>query len=313
MSSKAPKIGLALGGGSARGWAHIGVIRELHAMGIEPDIISGTSIGSLVGGAYVSDQLDTLEEWVVNLNKSQIVKLLDISMLTGGGFVEGKRLFDNLKKHIGDTPIEKLPKPYGAVACNLGTGQEIWFQKGSLLEAIRASVALPGLFTPVKRDHTWLVDGGLVNPVPVSLCRAMGAERIIAVNLNGGIVGKHMHKSEESLNLPKIINHEVEQNMLQRWTDELRQRASEVVNHIFDGEDEEPDTPGLLDVMAGSINIMQDRITRSRMAGDPPDVSLTPRLSHIGLMEFDRAEETIEAGQRSVQLNKDAIKELILN
>ena len=311
MSKKHTRIGLALGGGSARGWAHIGVIHELKRMGIEPDIVSGTSIGSLVGGAYVSGQLDTLEDWVRKLNKSQIVKLLDVSLLTGGGFVEGKRLFDLLKNYIGDTDIEKLEKPYGAVACNLATGQEIWFQKGSLLEAVRASVALPGIFTPVKRDDSWLIDGGLVNPVPVSLCRAMGAERII-VNLNGGIVGKHIHKQEEIANLPDPISHEVEHNMLTRWTDDLRHRATEVVNHIFD-DDQDEGAPGLLNVMAGSINIMQDRITRSRMAGDPPDVILAPRLSQIGLMEFDRASESIDAGKKAVQLNKSAIEELILS
>ena len=309
--SRKTRIGLALGGGSARGWAHIGVIHELKSMGIEPDIISGTSIGSLVGAAYVSGHLDTLENWVRKLNSSQIVKLLDLSLLTGGGFIEGKKLFGLLKGYISDTNIEDLPKPYGAVACNLGTGQEIWFQKGSLLDAVRASVALPGLFTPVKQGDNWLVDGGLVNPVPVSVCRALGAERIIAVNLNGGIVGKHLHKQQEVASLPETVNHEVEQNMLRHWAETLRKQASQVVNHLFD-DDPEPEVPGLLNVMAGSINIMQDRITRSRMAGDPPDILLSPRLSHIGLMEFDRAEETIEAGKKAVELNRAAIQELIL-
>lgn len=281
-------------------------------MGITPDVVSGTSIGSLVGAAYVSHQLDTLETWARNLTRHQIVRLLDLSLLTGGGFVEGKRLFDFLRKKIGDTDIEQLDRPYGAVACNLGTGQEIWYRQGSLLDAVRASVALPGLFTPVRQNGSWIVDGGLVNPVPVSLCRAMGAERIIAVNLNGGIVGKHLHKDEETFHLPEAITHEVEKNMLMRWRDDLRHRATEVVNHIFEDEDKEPDTPGLLDVMAGSINVMQDRITRSRMAGDPPDVLLSPRLAHIGLMEFDRCNDTIELGIQAVKFNQEAIKELIL-
>lgn len=282
-------------------------------MGIVPDIVAGTSIGSLVGAAYVSNQLNTLENWALSLTKSQIVRLMDLSLLTGGGFVEGKKLFEFLRERIGDTPIEELDRPYGAVACNLGTGQEIWFREGSLLDAVRASVALPGLFTPVKHDGAWLVDGGLVNPVPVSLCRAMGADRIIAVNLNGGMVGKHLPKEEHTLgsNLPESISHDVEQNLLQHWAGELRHKASEVVNHLFD--DDEPETPGLLDVMAGSINVMQDRLTRSRMAGDPPDILLSPRLAHIGLMEFDRCAETSELGALAVRFNESAIRELILS
>ncbi|MDH5544211.1 MAG: patatin-like phospholipase RssA [Gammaproteobacteria bacterium] len=308
MADQQPRIGLALGSGSARGWSHIGVIRELQDMGIEPEIVCGTSIGSLVGAALVKGDLDRLERWAQQLTKSSLIKFLDLSLLTGGGFIEGNKLFEFLSQHLGDIAIEELEKPFAAVACNLGTGQEVWFQKGSLFDAVRASSALPGLFTPVQYQDTWLVDGGLVNPVPISVCRALGAEKIIAVNLNGDIVGKHMPRKNNIPNLPSSIDHDKETGMLQQWMKSLRDRANHMVNNHFD---EHTEAPGLFDVMAGSINIMQDRITRSRMAGDPPDVIISPRLSHLGLMEFDRVDEAVEAGRKAVRAQKSVIEELV--
>lgn len=302
------KIGLALGSGSARGWAHIGVIQELADMGIKPDVISGTSIGALVGAAYVSNHLDELADWVIRLNTKEIVGFLDLKLLTGGGFVEGIRLFDYLRSEMGDQDIENLAKPFGAVSCNLASGQEIWFRDGSLLDAVRASIALPGLFTPVKWKNTWLIDGGLVNPVPVSLCRALGADMVIAVNLNGDIVGKHFRK-EEAWSQPASTS-ETELSLLDKLAAEFKQRTSNAISEWLEPDNE---APGLFDVIATSVNIMQDRITRSRMAGDPPDVLIAPRLAHIGLMEFDRADEAIAQGRKAVRRARPALEDFLGN
>lgn len=302
--SNRPVIGLALGGGAARGWSHIGVIRELAALGVKPDVICGTSIGALVGGLYASGHLDPFEAWIRELDKADIVRYLDVKPLAGGGFVEGKRLIEFFRERFGDIAIEKLSKPFGAVATDLNSGQEIWLREGSVLDAIRASIALPGIFKPVKLHDRWLVDGGLVNPVPVSLCRALGAELVIAVNLNGDIVGRRRRGK------PRAAKGTVNsgESVLEKLSAELKQRASVLVSQLFPAP---AGAPGMFDVLADAINIMQDRLTRSRMAGDPPDLVLTPRLAHIGLLEFDRAQEAIAEGEASVRRMAPALRELL--
>jgi len=304
-----PKIGLALGGGSARGWAHIGVINELEQIGIVPDIICGTSIGALVGGVYLAGQLDALSKWLLRLDRKEIIKYLDIRLLRGGGFVEGSRLMDFFHQQMGDLKIEDLPRPYTCVSTDLETGREIWFQKGPLLDAIRASIAVPGIFTPVHLRDRWLVDGGLVNPVPVSVCRALGAELVIAVNLNQDSLNRHSGHLTHNYDHDEGKN-SVEASLLQKISGELKQRTGALVSHFF--EPKIP-TPGLFDVLAGSIAIMQDRLTRSRMAGDPPDILLNPRVANIGLLEFDRATEAMEAGKQCVSSMLPAINCLISN
>lgn len=303
-----PKIGLALGGGSARGWAHIGVINELEQIGIIPDIICGTSIGALVGGVYLAGQLDSLREWLLQLERKEIIKYLDIRLLRGGGFVEGSRLMDFFHQQMGDINIEDLPKPYTCISTDLETGQEVWFQNGPLLDAIRASIAIPGIFTPVHLRNRWLVDGGLVNPVPVSVCRALGAELVIAINLNQENLNRRTGQLTHIYQHSEENNESVENSLLQRISGGLKHRADALVSQFF--EPKIP-TPGLFDVLAGSIGIMQDRLTRSRMAGDPPDIILNPRVANIGLLEFDRAAEAIEAGKQCVTSMLPAINCLV--
>ena len=190
-----PLIGLALGSGAGRGWAHIGILNALTEAGIEPDIVSGTSIGALVGGVYLAGHLSVLEKWARGLTKMRILRLLDFRM-GGGGFVSGDRLGALLLRNLGGLRIEELPKPFAAVSTDLTTGHEIWFRKGPAVDAIRASYALPGVFRPVMIDGNWMVDGALVNPLPVSVCRALGAQLVIAANLNGDIIGKHWKNRE---------------------------------------------------------------------------------------------------------------------
>ena len=306
-----PKIGLALGSGSARGWAHIGVIRALAEKGIEPDIITGCSIGALVGAAYAKGELDNLEDWVRQLKWKEIVDLMDISFL-GGGFLKGDKLIDFFKKGTKDIEIEDLDIPYGAVTTDFDSGREIWLQNGSLLDAVRASIALPGLFTPVERDGRWYVDGGLVNPVPVSLCRAMGAEIVIAVNLNGDVVGKHQRKKDKEQAEKRKQETAAEMELWDRFVAMLKNSVeSKKETWLKELMGEKDDMPGMFEILAGSINIMQDRITRSRMAGDPPDLMLTPRLAHIGVLEFDRANEVIAEGSASVERMQTALKYIL--
>ncbi|RLA47105.1 MAG: patatin-like phospholipase RssA [Gammaproteobacteria bacterium] len=305
------RIGLALGSGSARGWAHIGVIQALKEMGVEPEIVAGTSIGAIVGAAYAGDRLDDLEGWVRSLNWEKIVQFLGMSPLRGG-FIQGEKLYEFAHAHIQDMTMNSLPRTLGVVATDLDTGREVWFQDGSLLEAVRASIGLPGLFTPVKLNGRWLVDGGLTNPVPISLCRAMGADIIIAVNLNGDIIGKHA-RSRKGHTRRVSMSENAEAAFLERMSSQLKSSLHETTDELWSrlfGESQ--DTPGMLEVLASSLNIMQDRITRSRMGGDPPEIILSPRLAHLGLMEFDQADIAIQEGHAAVQRMKPAIEQILL-
>ena len=297
MLSRKPRLGITLGSGSARGWAHIGILRALEQAGIVPDVVAGTSIGALVGAAYASNRLDRLEEWVAQIDWWEIIRYMDVRL----GGVEGERLMRAFRERVEDAPIESLPKSFGAVATDLQTGREVWFQEGSLLEAVRASIALPGLFSPVRHQGRWLVDGGLVDPLPVSLCRALGADRVIAVNLNGNIVGKHLGGRPLRLVATSPL--------LARLSAGLQAMLGNNGRAADEAEADEP--PGLFDVMAGSINIMQDRITRARMAGDPPDLVLAPRLAHLGLMDFDQASAAMAAGMECVRLHLPLLRDVL--
>lgn len=300
------KIGLALGSGSARGWAHIGVIRALEKEGIKPDIVTGCSIGSLVGAAYVGGHLDILEEWVRELSFWDVVRLLDVKML--GGLIEGESLMSSFEDKIRNVNIEQLPLPFAAVATDLSSGREVWLQTGLLPDAVRASIALPGLFSPIHSEGRWLVDGGLTNPVPVSLSRAMGADLIIAVNLNSDIVGRHLKSREVR---QKEIKEE-ERDLFNQLLKKLNTGLFEARLGSWAREKGEKNTiPGIFEVMASAINIMQDRITKSRMAGDPPDVLLSPRLGKLGLLEFDRADEAIAEGYDSVRRMLPALHQML--
>lgn len=311
-----PKIALVLGSGAARGWAHIGVIHELAELGVRPDIIVGSSVGSVVGGAYASGNLQDFEEWVSSLSRVDIIRLLDAKM-TGGGFLQGKSLMGAIEKQIGDPKIEDLDLPFACVATELGSGREVWLREGSLLDACRASIALPGMFAPSRFDkERLLVDGGLVNPVPVSLARAMGGDIVIAVNLNGDLIGRHffVHPGDDASDEDserELAEIEEKDSVVAKWAARMKTGFGvRLDSYISSLRRKESPDPGLFDVIAGSVDIMQDRITRSRMAGEPPDVHITPRLSHIGLMDFDRAEESITEGREATRRRVAEIENL---
>ncbi len=294
-----PRIGLALGSGSARGWAHIGIIDALVEAGIEPDIVCGTSIGSLVGAAYVSGRLSALRQWAEAATWREIIGLIDVR-LSGGGLIDGKQVVEFLGALGIAELIESYAKPYAAVATDLITGREIWLQTGPINEAVRASIALPGLFSPARIDGKWLLDGGLANPVPVSVCRALGADMIIAVNLNGDLLGRRFESEPDAP--PATTRGHLPTEFLGRMLSQLpaavREQAVQIAPRLLP---QGSSAPGYFDVLATSINIMQDQITRTRLAGEPPHVMLVPRLRNIGLMEFNRAKEAIVEGRTCVE------------
>ncbi len=297
---KKMNIGLALGSGSSRGWSHIGVINALANQGIVPNIVCGTSIGSLVGASYVSNNLEKLETWVCSLSKLETARFFEINT-SFNGFVNTERLHHFLNKYVATdgSLIEDLDKQYATVATGLDTGREVWLTKGAILEAVWSSISLPGLFPAIKNNNKWLVDGGLVNPVPVSVCRALGADIVIAVNLNGDIVGKHLQN-------PKISKNQ-ETGVVGKITG----LVSDYTSSVFSTTKTKDQPPSLFEAIASSVNITQDRITRSRMAGDPPDILLSPKLAHIGLLEFYRAKEAIDEGYDCVQRMLPEIQHVI--
>ncbi len=293
-----PRLGLALGSGSARGWAHIGVIHALAKVGIRPDIVCGTSIGALVGAAYAVGELDRFEQWVIGLGIKDVVAFMDFRL--NGGMLKGERLMDFFRRNFIDHPIEDLNLPFGAVATALHTGHEIWLRNGSTVDAVRASLALPGLFSPVWHDGQLLVDGGLVNPVPVSLARAMGAEIVIAVDLNSDILGRHTNRAAAPVQATTgTVGSE--------W---MRKLQMNLTSFLPESIPPEQRLPSMLDVVAASLNIMQVRITRSRMAGEPPDIVITPRLAHLGLLDFHRAKVAIDEGRRAAESSIPNLVEL---
>lgn len=295
------KLGIALGSGSARGWSHIGILKALAEQGIHPDIVCGTSIGALVGASYVSDNIEKLEAWVCSLTKFDIARFFEVNR-SFNGFVNQERLHHFLNQYVaGDNVlIESLNKKYASVSTELLTGREVWHSEDAIINAVWASISLPGLFPAINNNDRWLVDGGLVNPVPVSVCKALGADVIIAVNLNGDIVGKHLdNKVMQTLEPNNGFTQKIT-NLVKEYTHSLLP----IVNN-----DNQP--PGLFDAIASSINITQDRITRSRLAGDPPDILLTPKLADLGLLEFYRASEAISEGEKCVRRMLPAIKEVL--
>ncbi|MBB1247536.1 patatin-like phospholipase family protein [Rhizobium sp. G21] len=287
---KKPKIALALGGGAARGWAHIGVLRALDEAGVEVGMIAGTSIGALVGGCYLAGKLDELENFARSLTMRRMAALLDLT-IGGGGLFAGMRLTKRMQEHLEGMAIEDLGRPFVAVATEIRTGHEVWIDSGSLITAIRASYALPGIFEPIRCNNRVLVDGALVNPVPVTVCRAYEQPLVVAVNLHYDLYGRSA-----------VVKHSASRQSLETQFER-------------DGDRDRRANLGLTGVMVEAFNIIQDRISRARLAGDPPDLALQPRLSDIGLSEFHRASELIERGYNEgrariaeIQRMQEAIK-----
>jgi NTE family protein len=296
------KIGLALGGGSARGWAHIGVLRALHEAGICPDIVAGTSIGAVVGGCYVAGELEALEQFARELTRRRVLGFLDFNF-SGSGLITGQRLCDVLDARLKQALIEGLPRRFVAVATEIGTGHEVWLSRGRLVDAMRASYALPGIFRPVRIDGRWLFDGALVNPIPVSVCRALGARYVIAVNVNSdscghGTVVPQMDTFTAAEEAPVAVA----ETPASYGVGGMRK----LLKRQFFGRGDTG--PGISRVMMEAFNIVQDRIARSRLAGDPPDIVISPKLPQFGLFDFHQADALIEGGMLAARRELDDIE-----
>jgi len=292
------RIGIALGGGGARGWAHIGVLRTLIDAGFAPDVVAGTSMGAIVGGAYAADRLDALETFARSLDRKAAWRLADLNLGAGGGLVVGERITAALTGVIGKREIASLEKKFAAVATELGTGHEVWLSEGDLVGAMRASYSLPAIFVPVRRDERVLIDGSITNPVPVSACRAMGAHVVIAVPLPAGPATGARFASVPA----------AETSAWRKALAAFREPERFVAGQLFG---DTPDTLTTAAVSVGALNILLDRMTRVRLASDPPDVTVTSEIGRIALLEFDRADEAIRIGAESTKRVLPEIEALV--
>ena len=302
------KIGLALGGGVARGWAHIGVLRTLSAAGIVPEIVVGTSIGSVVGGCYVAEELDELEDFARSLTRRKVLGYLDFNF-AGSGLMTGQKLNDRLDVKLRDINIETMKRKFVAVATEIGTGHEVWLARGKLVDAMRASYALPGIFRPVQINGRWLFDGALVNPIPVSVARALGARYVIAVNINADLSGRgsmapivsdHRDQPAEITHVPAVEADDASSLLYRNGRALKKMLQRQLFGPSANG-------PGISTVMTEAFNIVQDRIARSRMAGDPPDAVIAPRVGDMSLFDFHRADEMIARGENATKRVLDEI------
>ena len=348
------KIGLALGSGAARGWAHIGVIQALEEMGINIDIVSGCSIGSYVGASYVSGKLPELAEWVESLTDWQVYALMGVGFHKGG-LMSGLKVFQALQENFSFATFEELNKPFAAVATDLYSGREVNFLSGSVIDAVKASCAIPGLFPPILYKNRWLVDGGVVNPVPDNMCRLLGADVVIAVNLSADFRPQslianpfdHGNNQKKTSDFFKRSHQQIQQWFRKGIDTDVDIGTSASINTDVRSETTEqdpvtneecltkeclkilepvnveqqkpqesnanehivvPPAPSIINAMTGSLDILSARVTRSRLAGDPPDILIEPQLRDFSMMEFYRAKELIEHGRASVHRIADQIK-----
>lgn len=295
------KIGLALGSGAARGWSHIGVIKALQQMGIEIDIVAGCSIGALVGAAHASNRLPALEKWVCSFSYWDVLRLMDLSWRRGG-LLRGERVFSHYRQVMPNDTIEHCERRFAAVATNLSTGRELWFTKGDLHMAVRASCSIPGLMSPVLHNGYWLVDGAVVNPIPVSLTRALGADIVIAVDLQHD--AHLMQQDLMSVNIQPDPDESENPDSLS-WRERLRARLGRVATRRTSV------TPTAMEIMSTSIQVLENRLKRNRMAGDPPDILIQPFCPQISTLDFHRASSAIAAGQLAVEKKTDELLPLV--
>lgn len=300
-----PKIGIALGSGSAKGWAHIGVLKRLSELGIEPDIVAGCSVGAFVGASYAAGNLNKLDDWVRGFSNWNLMSVMDLSWRKGG-LITGEKVFDQAKSMLGPSTIEELEIAFTAVATELYSGQEIWLQKGSLREAVRASCSIPGLMAPKQLGQQWLIDGAVVNPIPISVCRAMGADLVIAVDLYGypaavdpmAQVANQMPRPGPDM--PEVEGPPRPDDEHSHFTNLLshgRSYFNDIVDKFVSNQGTQPN---MFAVMSTALDILEARHKKSRLAGDPPEIMIMPKVAHIASMEFNRGQEAMTAGEASV-------------
>lgn len=292
-------VGLALGSGSARGWAHIGVLRALTEAGVRVDCVAGTSIGAAVGAVFASGDLDALEDVARGLDWRQVASFYD-AVLPKSGLIDGTKLSNFVRRHVKEARIEQLRIPYCAVATDLDTGEEVAIREGDIIEAVRASFSIPGILTPVRWNERILVDGGLVNPVPVNVLREMGADFVIAVDLSHRVVGGRFSREvpappreeEQDTRVTELKN-----RIAQALSARMARVRVPALDQIRRWRSRQP-LPSIFDVMTTSISIMETLITTARLRADPPDLLIQPKVGHLRSLEFHRAGEAIAEGYR---------------
>ena len=306
------KVGLALGGGGARGWAHIGVLRALEEAEIEIDYLAGTSIGALIGAVYATGALDRLEDFAHEITIDNLLPLIDVSF-PGLGLIEGKQVYDLIVKYLSDKNIEDASIPFRCVATNFLLKKEVVFESGNMVDAVRASISIPGIFVPFKQGDVYLVDGGVVNPVPVSVVKHMGARFIIAVNLNKEPKTEQASSNSESNQLQSQTQEEPMDETSKQFQEQqqsesgivqnLTERYEKFKNIFKDSKDNIDDwlpdaRTGLniFDVIGNSINMMEQQVTQVNMLDCPPDILIEPDLKDCGIFDFQEAEPTIKKG-----------------
>ncbi len=299
MTAK-PNIGLALGGGGALGWAHIGVIRALEEACLEIDCVAGTSIGSVVGAAYLAGKLDELEHIAREIDWKRLLRLADVQ-LGGKGLLGGKAVIKEFERVIGTLDVEDLSRPFAAVAADLVSGDEVHLMQGSLSSAVRASMSIPGVFTPLSYEGRVLVDGGIVNPLPVSAAKALGAELVIAVDVFGAY---HGHAVATGIRAQASDSHDS--------TEALQQRGivGRFARQMFRSEEGQPK---LFATLAASFALMMCELTVAKSILAPPDVRIVPRVRPILPVEFDRADELIELGYEAGQGAVLQVRQVLAN
>lgn len=301
-------LAVALGSGGARGFCHIGVLRALDESALDPAAVVGCSMGALVGAAWAGGRLDAFEEWACGLTQQSVVQSVD-PLLFGGGLIAGREVGALLERIGLPDRIEDLDKRFAAVATDLGTGQEVWFRDGSLLDAVRSSVAIPGIFTPHGVDGRWLLDGGLVNPVPVDECRRMGAETVLAVNPNGPL--------QAPLWSPTPAQTPLSEALLERLS--LKSSLPEPLVDLFGlTESDAPESsptpdqmPNYFDVISVAIDIMTRRVLVQNLQDHPADLCLDLNLRELGVLELFRAQDAIEAGYDEMSARVAELREIV--
>lgn len=322
MQHTSRKLGLALGSGASRGLAHIGVVKALDEADIKVDYIAGSSIGALVGASYAAGTIEQFHAFLSTVDWKVITSYLDFNF-PQKGLIEGNRIINLIRELLPDADIADLDPPFCAIATNLASGEEVKLRSGNLVEAIRASISLPGIFNPFQIDDNYLVDGGLVNPLPTDVVRGMGADVVIAVDLNNDLIARNgrkkklkarrrKKKKEKEKLLTRASNNNWFPSKLEEKYRILERSVKQSVNRwLEDKEDEEDREPNIFDVIANSINIMEYQITRSKVLRDRPDILIQPELGHLNLFDYDDAEATIREGYEKTLRQLPTIREML--
>jgi len=304
-------VGLVLGSGSSRGWAHVGVIEALEEAGIPVDMIAGCSVGSYVGAIYASGGLGSLKQFILGMNGEKMFSYFDVVIPRSGLLDGNKKLREFLSGHTDAETFEELKIPLKMVATDLESGDKVVMNSGNLFMALRASMSMPGLFAPVEYKGRWLVDGGLVDPVPVSVARAMGADVVIAVDLNSGLISRKQRERLAAAPAAEQPQPEYRNEMTKKLADHYAEAETTFTNKIRSFLNIDDPTPDIMETVSGAIGIMQERITRINLAVEPPDILVQPRLGEMSMMDFGQVEKAIEEGYRGVRDNLEDIKMML--